>query len=360
VPVQQSIQLEKPLRHVRECIFFSLCLFLIVVSYCAQLYSPFTFANFDPGWQIYGVQSLVEDGDLDLRNQLDFDSKKTGGQVAVGKEGEWYPSHEIPIIFFAVPFYSLWGINGCLLANVVISFLMGLGCFLIARLQATFPAALGASLLAFVSTPALSLTYSFSNDLFAACIFTWMVLAIMRQRYLLAGLLLGACLLSRLATVALIPAIGVYCMFFCSMRSTARVLLPLALAGACYGLLNYQMFGSPLVLAYERLFTEERDLVTTSSLYFSYTLENLRTMLLDQKQGVLFAYPLIGMMIFITRLDLRLLTYGIFIGLSLLFAGHASFDGVGGARYFLPMTPLIGLALATAIDSLVGRTRLPS
>lgn len=65
--------------------------------------------------------SIVEDGDLDLGNQLHNNPSQPADQTSQGKNGEWYPLHEFPMPVLTVSFYLLFGINGCLIFNVIVS-----------------------------------------------------------------------------------------------------------------------------------------------------------------------------------------------------------------------------------------------
>jgi hypothetical protein len=74
--------------------FLAVCLLLVYGLYVVRRLEPgFTFAKADPGWMITTVMSIVEDGDLDLRNQLRNDPEEAADQTSQGKAGQWYPLH---------------------------------------------------------------------------------------------------------------------------------------------------------------------------------------------------------------------------------------------------------------------------
>src|SRR5262245_48621577 len=65
----------------------------------------------------YSARSLVEDRDLDLRNQLGNDPQNAADQTAIGASGEWYPVHEPAVYVLVTPFYAVFGTVGLWIAN---------------------------------------------------------------------------------------------------------------------------------------------------------------------------------------------------------------------------------------------------
>src|SRR5690606_15577473 len=101
-----------------------LIIWSLIFFYVLSQYKPYTFGDYDPGWMIFTTQSLVEDFDLDLKNQLENNPENIGGQIALGKAGEWFPLHEWLISLFGVPFYLLFGVPGTLLCNMLMSLMI--------------------------------------------------------------------------------------------------------------------------------------------------------------------------------------------------------------------------------------------
>src|SRR5262245_39360339 len=144
------------------------------------------------------VMSIVEDRDLDLRNQLHNDPNQAADQTALGVNGEWFPLHEYLMPVMTVPLFLLGGINGCLFFNVIVNCaLMMLLYYLCARHVQPLTAFVAVTLIAF-STLFLDYSYSYSLDVFAAFLLVAAYSSLVSGRPVLAGFVWGLAVLGRM------------------------------------------------------------------------------------------------------------------------------------------------------------------
>jgi hypothetical protein len=152
----------------------------IILLYLCLIYLPFIIARSDsPESFIQGdsyyyravIDSLSEDGDLLLANNISADP--LNGQLAVGTEG-FVPKHPIILPLVSMPFYLLFGSPGLLLFNILDCMLL---IVLIFKLNCLFHPriiAFTTTILYATGTLFLEYTYNYSPDVFAT-VLIWVV-----------------------------------------------------------------------------------------------------------------------------------------------------------------------------------------
>lgn len=253
----------------------------------------------DPYWIMLVSRSLATDGDIDLKDEHEFKPENVADQVALGKNGEWYPLHEWLLGAIGAPFYKAFGERGCLLLNLLIASSFSVVLYLLAaQFAPPLPAFLAAALTIFPS--ALSVyAYSFSIDLFGAFLFTLAALALVLRRPALAGAIFGLSVLGRNANLFTLPAFALF--FLVDNRKLAlQNLIRFACGGLPFGIAffaqNVIQYGSPLTFSYLR-WIPYRDgaLVITpqTDSFGSIHLRNVVKMLLAPETGLLPGSPLV-------------------------------------------------------------------
>lgn len=342
---------------------------IALTLYVFFVYEPYTWSYADAGWQVSAVQSLVEDGDLDLRNQLQNEYEQASDQVAIGASGEWYPLHELPIIFLAVPFYILLGVNGCLALNIMVAAFFAPLSYALARAFVGARNALFVAVLALFSPVFVFYSYSFSVDVLGAILMGFSLLLVFRKFYFFAGLACGLAVLSRLVNVCGIPPLLGYIFFsgirisegatsqassdWCTSRvkSVGYFMLGGAVFAVLFGLQNYLMFGSPVSSSYHN-WIASTDLGITQESY-SFSLPSLEFVISSFWQFLLgvpqFIVGVTWGVYYQLRKNLGLVVFNLFCFM-IYFAFSLCFDeafpGSIGDRYLLfpalAIAPLVG------------------
>lgn len=354
------------------------CLSLVYAMFALHRYEPFTFTKYDPGWMVRTVMSIVEDGDLDLRNQLGNDPKRASDQTSQGVAGEWYPVHEYLMPILTVPFYVLLGINGCLVFNILVVILLMLALYHLCNRHADCQSSFTAVVLTAFPTLFLEYSYSYSLDVFSAFALVLAYLLAVRNRFFLAGLAWGFAVYARLANC--VTAVGFLPFLIMAGWSghrrmqgapsittpfkqggpVARFLLGGLGPGSCYLLGNWWMFGSPFVTSYDRWqhFVDGHPVINTLRSGFTCpVIERLPKVLLDTQSGLLIGGPLIIVAVGYgihslwrearDEAILMILTCGATIALfSKYCEGH---PGTPGNRYLMPVVALCAIPLALAL-----------
>jgi hypothetical protein len=372
----------------RIIVFLVVCLILVYGMYVARQFNGFDFARYDPGWMVSTVMSLVEDGDLDLRNQLHNDPAQAADQTSLGENGQWYPLHEFLMPVLTVPFYLAFGIYGCLIFNVLVSILLMLTLFELCCRHVDFQSAFAAIILTAFTTLFLNYTYSYSLDVFSTFLLVLAYWCVVRRRFLPAGFVWGMATLSRLSIAITLPGFIAYLLLVADfsfksnskgrtpgiqtlskkMRPAVSFLtggFPLAI---CFLLSNWLMFGSPATTSYDRWqqFVNGQSVVSSQRGAFSCSfVENLPKTLIDQKSGLLIGAPLIIVSVAFglgpfwrkarNETILLLITSG---SLIVLFSKYCyAVPGGVGNRYLMPVVALFAIPLGLAIANCFhGRT----
>lgn len=372
----------------RAVLFLFFCLFLVYGAHVVHEYKPFTWSHADPGWMVSTVMSIVEDRDLDLRNQLKNDPNQAVDQTSLGLNGQWYPLHEIVMPVLTVPFYILFGINGCLIFNVLISVLLMIVLFLLCARHVDYLSAFTAAALTAFPTLFLKYTYSYSLDVCATLLLILAFWCAVSRRFLLTGFVWALAIYARIPNVVTLA--GLIPFLLLAGRAEIRTgeprdskglpfILPrpllLSLGGglpvaACFLWMNWMMYGSPFITSYDRWqrFVNGEALLSSQRGAFSCSFfEKLPTVLLDPRSGLLIGGPLILLAIaFGTRtywlkgkneMIMATLVSG---ALLVLFAKYCSaFPGSMGNRYLMPIVGLSCIPLSLAISNCFNETPNP-
>jgi hypothetical protein len=352
-------------------LFLSSCIiWWLLFFYVLSQYEPYSFGKYDPGWMISTTQSLVEDLDLDLKNQLEGDPSNIGGQISLGKGGQWYPLHEWLLSLLAVPFYFLFGINGTLLCNMVMSFLTG---FFIYKLCAEFYSpviSFFSATLTFSSSLLLHYSYSFSIDVLGVLFFTISLYMMCKKKWVMAGVWFSLTVMGRNLYVIVLPAFIFYLLFSKCKNKSLKILnfnafLKFIFAGAPLGILfffqNYYMFGSPFTSAYH--FWIDYDPLTSQIISKSHSFDKsfydgLSEILFSPKNSIWSGIPLLplGIMFGVRNLITKstalicFIFSVIFLLVIFLSVYVNSFPGSIGNRYLICVVPLSALLLCGAIE----------
>lgn len=241
------------------------------------------------------AESLLHDGDLDLRNQLDpagAGLQKHSGFVAVSPNGTIVPKHSALLPILSLPFLAAFGKLGLLVFNVALTCLLVYG---IAVLGGDTPAARLVALAGYLTTPFLPYTFNFSPDVLGAALAVWAFVAAARGRWAWCGLLAGLAVWGKLYLgVVLLP------LALLVVPGGKRAVL---IAGACAVVavapmlaLNAALYGGPLVTGYDRqaMVTDDNELVIIDhySQFNQPALRGLANLLFDDEVGLLPTAPL--------------------------------------------------------------------
>lgn len=369
--------------------FLLVCLLLVYGMYVTRNFEPgFTFAKYDPGWMVTTVISIVEDGDLDLCNQLRNDPHEAADQTSMGINGQWYPFHEFMMPVVTVAFYILFGILGCLIFNVVVLIALMLMIYdLCSRLVDRKSALIAVTLTGF-ATPLIYYSYSYSLDVFGAFLVVAAYRSVLDHKPASSELVWGIAVLGRTANVITAQA---FLIFILLSETANKVHLPqlkfatlmryarkpgLFLLGVLPVLIlilyaNWRMFGSPFTPSRGRWqqFVDGKVIVTSQGGSFSSSFaERLPTVLFDRKGGLFFGAPLLliawffGMLPFWRRSKNEAVLYGLICIFMLVLYTKYSFavPGYPGNRYLMPLVALGAIPLSFAVqDAFPDESEIP-
>lgn len=177
--------------------------------------------------------------------------------IAVGKDGTWYPKHPTLMPILATPLFALLGYDGLLLFNLL-ALVAGLwGAFRLAARWAP-PRVAAVTVLAMATLPIFTRNaYAYSNDVLYGALVVWGYDLFFRKRVGWAGLLLGLSIWAKATNGVLGLPLGLALLVQRRWRDAAWMAGMTALPVLVNLGMNAAMFGSPLVSAYNRVLVME-------------------------------------------------------------------------------------------------------
>jgi hypothetical protein len=270
--------------------------FVVFGAQALARYQPLTYLVGDGPYYAMAAVSLLHDGDVDLRNQLNGGLEVHGPQIALGRDGEWFPKHPVLLPVLGVPFLVLFGVPGLLVLNLLVLAALAAAMFGLARRFAPAPDAALATVALVAGTFMRAYAYNLSPDLLAALLATLAALALLDGRMTACGLLLGTMVMAKPLLIAFVPPALAYAVARGRLRAVARVacggLLPLA----AMLLLNLALFASPFVTSYDRnvvFVGGSATMVSHRSLFDHDPVAGARAQILDSRHGLLATAPIL-------------------------------------------------------------------
>jgi hypothetical protein len=278
----------------RPALLLFLALVLVFGARAAASYRPLTFLVGDGPYYAATAVSLLYDRDLDLTNQLEGGLAIHGRQIALGRDGAWYPKHPILMPIAASPFLLALGMPGLLAFNILVMGLLGVVLMRLARPAAPAWAASAAAFLLIAGTFLRRYDYNFSPDLFATLLLASGLLALQRGRDLGGGLVLGLAVAAKLTHLFLLPLGVIYAGAARGWRAGLQAASATAPPLLALAALNLALFGSPFVTSYDRnVGLEGGEAVTLShrGLFDQSAWRGLSGELFDSRHGLLPTSP---------------------------------------------------------------------
>lgn len=293
----------------------------IILFYLCLIYLPFiisksdsadSFIQGDSHYYRAVIVSLLEDGDLDMANNIAFENP-LNGQLAIGQGGDFVPKHPIIMSLISIPFYLLSGVPGLLLFNIfncmiLIVLIFKLNCLFHDRLIAFITTILYAT-----GTLFLDYTYNYSPDVFSSVLLVAGLYLMLRGKFYAGAVPLGLSIFAKITNAPLAVVILLYVAFVLSKGGpvngratehfrdkvtvgvTTAVIFIMALAPLAYT--NQLLFGSPFVTGYQRTAVAGADgemvLVDHTGKFNQPLLKGIYSTLFDPRNGVIPTNPVL-------------------------------------------------------------------
>ncbi len=271
--------------------FFALLTLLEVALAVWASFQGRTFLIGDCPYYAATAESLLRDGDWDLRNQLPGDLKTHEGFFALSKDERVVPKHSVLLPILSLPFFWLLGTKGFLLFNIAQTFLLVCG---IMKLAGGGVAARWLALVGYLTTPFLVFTYNYSPDVLGTALVVWSFHFALRERPALAGLLAGLAVWAKIYLVFVLAPLALLILPM-GWRKTVQCAVAAMIAIAPMLWINTHLFGAPWVMGYDR---DARITATGFAITEHYSrfnqplLQGLMNLLFDPDLGMLRTAPL--------------------------------------------------------------------
>jgi hypothetical protein len=346
----------------RVAVAVGMAAFVVGSAFALAKHRPLTFLVGDGPYYAATAVSILHDHDLDLRNQLRGGLEVHGRQIALGRDGAWNPKHPLLMPIAALPFLALFGMDGFLIFNLVVLGAVAALMTLLARRHASSGAAAAAVALLLLGTFFRDYVYNLSPDLFATLLFLLAALALFEDRFVLAGLALGAAVAAKFLLVVLVPASALAAFASRGRRGGLRLAAGLAPAAAALLVANAMLFGSPWVTSYDRgvsVASGREELITHRTQFDGNFGRGLAGEIADAQHGILPTAPVVllavpGLLLLGRRnRGEALFTAAVFLTLLGVLAPYREWAAShAGNRFLMPAIALLAPAMGLACSAL--------
>jgi hypothetical protein len=216
--------------------------------------------------------------------------------IALGRNGEWWPKHPILMPVCSLPFVLAFGPLGTLIFQFLCFALMAVFAWRIASRVASRPAALAATC-AFLVTPwVYDRVWGFNNDVFYTVLILAAVDAALLKKAAWAGALLGIGIFAKNTNVLYGPALLAIFLMRKDWRGALKMCLWAAVPALAYLGLNWYLYGSPMSTGYDRILVRENGKLGMHSHRTDFHFDHLKPDLirvLTGSEGFLGHFPLL-------------------------------------------------------------------
>lgn len=308
------------------------------------------------------VRSILDDGDLDLRNNLAETGARLEGSAAMGRGGEWYPKHPVLMPILSAPFYAVGGDLGLLAFNVLQVSALVVLLWLAVRRHASETVTWAVTLWFAFGTILRPFAYGYSPDVLSTLLVVGGYLAIADHRAVLAGLLLGTALWAKLPNVVVVVPLLAWGTVQLPRRDLVRTMLTIALPVLALGALHAYFFGDPFVTPYDRVIenphTSSTAIEASHRTFFDVPFgQGLWRALTDRQIGLIVPAPPVllapfGLLLLWRRAKVETLALAaILVGQIAFFAPYRMFE----KRFLLTAVVLSAVPVSAVIERLLGR-----
>src|SRR5262245_5640164 len=327
-----------------------------------------TFLVGDCIWYRATLISLLEDGDLDVKNNVARTPYWPAANVSLGQDGSWYPKHPVLMSITAAPLYWLAGDAGLLAFNLMQLTALAACLWFGARRHASEEVSIAVVLWFAFGTMLRPAAYNFSPDVFSTLLVCLAFLALLSRLAVLSGVLLGLALCAKLPNVAFFPVVLLALAAQRDWRGVLRFGLGALVPVLALLALNHHMFGSPWVTPYDRVLVFEDEqwvLEPSHRTFFSVPFwSGLWEQLTDRKLGLLVGCPPIvlaplGLYLVARRFPGEaLLLGGACLAQLAIFAKYEQWRASSyGPRFLLTVIAVSAWLAAPALESLLSFVR---
>ncbi len=347
----------------------TLLLGFIVIAYRA--YEPYTFLHEDGTFYANINKAIARDGSIEqtqyhprswLVEDLGWNRNLDQGwsNVSLGRDGRWMPKHSFVLPLFSTPLFVVFGYDGLLWFHMLALVVGLMAAFEVARTYLSDGVAALATM-AVAAQPVVSGdVYSYNNDVFYSALLLVGVVAQLRQRPWLAGLVYGLAVWAKATNVLFIAPVGLALLWGQPWSTWRRMAMAFAVPMSLFLAANTWFYGAPWVTSYSRILMRKDGQLATESIRERFKepfKTHVKTVLEDEREGViprapLLALGLVGAGVLAVRRRRSLgLGAAFWVATATFVALHGKYHYVY-ARFFLPVVLLSVLPLGGLLDAL--------
>lgn len=365
--------LARPAAHDLLCVLVALAFY---VPSMVDRYPHESYMIGDSPYYANTAISILEDGDFDQRNQtrqsifLDPQPWTTIGMhdsnIALGRDGAWYPKHPVLMPLVSAPFYALMGGFGLLVYNLVSLLALVVVMRRVARLFASEGAASAACVAVGLTPLFVHFSYSYCADILSSLLLVAGVGLLFARRGFAAGLVLGLSIWAKLPNALGMALAGAVVLAWRDWKLLGRLAAGATLSLGVFAGLNWYRFGAPWLTGYQRVWTIHRGQSTVGDHVGAFNRpfwEGVQLQLFHSRHGLFPTAPAaLVALLGLGRLGRRSLAVVVLVSVFTLatFLFYCTYDFVTGSdysnRFLMPAVALTAIPLACLLDALIGRS----
>lgn len=348
-------------------VFIALTIFFATLA--IKSYKPYTFLSGDASFYAQINRGIAEKFtlrqeefqpvswykmDLQWNRNLDM----AWSDISAGKNGEFYPKHPYLISVFSTPFYVLFGIDGLLIFNVIMTIFILFFAYLGASTLFSTRAIPAISTILIAINPVFTrMVYNYSNDTFYAALTSAGFFFTIRREGLIGGILFGLSIWAKPTNLLFFIPLCVFFLFNLRKKEFLYLCAGFSIPMGIYLLLNFIMFGSPFLTSYDRILTlhnGKEKIVSYKDALREPINSGLKNLFRSGGEGIINNFYLIFLLpagiipIFFKNISLGI---SLFLSYAVYFLFHAKFSYIY-ARFFLPWAGISIVPISYLIEVL--------
>ena len=323
-----------------------------------------TFLAGDGAFYRATLLSIIDDGDIDVRNQFDQLHYDPATRASIAADGRWVPKHPIVMPLLSIPFFAIAGDTGLLAFNLLQLALLTSIMWLLARGGATPVAASIATIIFTIGTMLRPAAYNWSPDVLATLLTMAALLALFRHRTSTSAILIALSVWAKITNLMVVPLLAIYAVWTSTRAEWQRFVGVTAIGLGTIALWQWQLFGSPLVTPYDRVIESVANGIATIEpshrTFFDVNIfQGVWAQLTDRRMGLLASAPplaaaALGLLpLYRRQAAMTTLIVSVMAAQILTFGSYRLWEESNfGHRFLLTVVALGAIPFAALIDSL--------
>jgi len=282
-------------------IFLSLMVYIPYILSFDSEHSDRHYWTGDSWWYMQIVESMVQNGDLDISNNIPPSMHVSQSQLALSAKGYLAPKHGIFFPLVSVPFYLLFGNAGYPLFNLILTIGILILLFQIIRVFFDELIALTTTLIYAFSSVIFLYSYNYLADLWSVMLMLFGIKLVLQSKYYGASIFIALAIFAKVTNVVWVAPIFIFigidlwskrnAKFIIFLKEVLKIALIFLIMILPVLVSNYLIYGSPFITGYQRIVSYTMDgnmiLLAHTTDFNNSFFDGLSVLFFDSNVGIL-------------------------------------------------------------------------